>query len=178
MVYNAGIMAGKRIWYSDYASAIGPVRVACSARGVTSVGIGTPKGPFVNGLKRTHGPGVSFVEDERPFAELFDIFKGYFAGDGAEFDVALDMSGSAFAEAVWGALGSIPSGATVSYGAVASMAGYPGAARAAGTACAANPVPIILPCHRVVRADGSLGRYSGGGGVVTKAALLSIERRA
>lgn len=115
------------------------------------------------------------VEDASAFAELFGIFKSYFAGDGAEFDLALEVSGSAFAEAVWGVLGSIPAGSTVSYATLASRAGFAGAARAAGTACAANPVPIILPCHRVVRADGTLGRYSAGGGAGTKAALLRIE---
>ena len=168
-------MAGKRIWYSSYSSPLGPLRVACSARGVTKVSIRTPKAAFLAGLKRTHGPGAAFVEDTLAFAELFDIFKGYFAGNGAGFDISLDLSGSAFAEAVWGVLSSIPSGSTISYAAVASRAGSAGAARAAGTACAANPVPIILPCHRVVRADGTLGRYSGGGGAVTKKALLRIE---
>ena len=167
-------MAGKRIWYSSYASALGPVRVACSARGVTDVGIRTSRKAFLNGLKRVHGPGASFVEDALPFRELFGIFESYFAGGRVEFDLPLDLSGSAFTEAVWGVLSSIPRGETISYATAASRAGSPGAARAAGTACAANPVPIIVPCHRVVRADGTLGGYSGGGAAI-KSALLRIE---
>ena len=168
-------MAGKRIWYSSYASVLGPVRVACSARGITDVSTRAPRAVFLNGLKRAHGPGASLIEDAAPFRGLFGIFESYFAGALVDFDLPLDLSGSAFTEAVWGVLSSIPRGETISYATVASRAGSPGAARAAGTACAANPVPIIVPCHRVIRADGTLGGYSAGGGVAIKSALLRIE---
>ena len=168
-------MAGKRIWYSSCASALGPVRVACSARGITGVSIRTSKKLFLNGLKRVHGPGASFIEDALPFRGLFGIFESYFSGGRVDFDLPLDLRGSSFSEAVWGVLSSIPRGEVISYATAASRAGSPGAARAAGTACAANPVPIIVPCHRVIRADGTLGGYSAGGGVAIKSALLRIE---
>ncbi len=167
-------MADERIWYSSYASTLGPVRVACSVRGVTDVGIRTSRKAFLNGLEHTHGPGAVLVEDALPFGKLFGIFDSYFAGAPVDFDLPLDLSASAFTEAVWGVLSSIPRGEVISYATAASRAGSPGAARAAGTACAGNPVPIIIPCHRVVRADGTLGRYSGGG-VAIKSALLRIE---
>lgn len=167
-------MAGKRIWYSTYTSTLGPLQVACSARGVTNVGIGASGDAFLSGLKRAHGPYATFVEDARPFKRLFSIFDSYFAGGRVVFDLPLDLNGSAFTEAVWRVLTAIPAGETISYATAASRAGSPGAARAAGTACAANPVPIIIPCHRVVRADGALGGYSGGG-LGVKKTLLSIE---
>ncbi len=167
-------MAGKRIWHFVYASALGPVRVASSVRGVTEVGVRTPKAVFLNGLKRVHGPGASFTEDARPFRELFSIFDSYFADGRVEFDLPLDVCGSAFTEAVWGVLSSVPAGEVISYATAAARAGSPGAARAAGTACAGNPLPIIVPCHRVIRADGKLGGYSGGG-IGIKRALLKLE---
>ena len=168
-------MAGKRIWHSSCASALGPVRVACSARGITNVSIRTPRTAFLLALKRVHAPGTAFIEDALPFRELFGIFESYFAGGRVDFDLPLDLSGSSFSEAVWGVLSSIPRGEVISYATAASRAGSPGAARAAGTACAANPVPVIIPCHRVIRANGTLGRYSGGGGAWTKDTLLKIE---
>ncbi len=168
-------MAGERIWYSSCGSALGVVYAACTTRGVTDVCIRARREVFLKRLGRIHGPGARFVEDEAPFRDLFSMFDLYFSGVPIEFDVARSARGTAFETAVWGVLRSIPRGETISYAATASMAGSPGAARAAGTACARNPLPIIVPCHRVIRADGTLGRYSGGGGAGTKRALLRIE---
>ncbi|MDO9377214.1 MAG: methylated-DNA--[protein]-cysteine S-methyltransferase [Nocardioidaceae bacterium] len=98
----------------------------------------------------------------------------YFAGRRSSFDVALDLRlASGFRRRVLDHLADIAYGSTASYAAVASLAGSPAAVRAVGTACARNPLPVVLPCHRVVRADGSLGQYVGGADA--KQALLVLE---
>jgi len=89
------------------------------------------------------------------------------------FDLPLEPAGSPFERIVWQAIASIPYGTTVSYGDIAAHIG--GSARAVGRAAGANPIPIIIPCHRVVAADGSMHGYSGDGGTDTKKALLILE---
>ncbi|MEE8545559.1 MAG: methylated-DNA--[protein]-cysteine S-methyltransferase [Alphaproteobacteria bacterium] len=97
----------------------------------------------------------------------------YFDGDPAPFELPLAPPGSDFQRRVWARMQAIPAGRTLSYGALARELGS--AARAVGAACGANPIPIIVPCHRVIAADGGLGGYSGQGGVETKQALLRLE---
>ena len=97
----------------------------------------------------------------------------YFDGAPLPFDWPLAPSGTAFQHRVWDQLRAIPFGSTVSYGALAHT--VDSAPRAVAGACARNPLPIIIPCHRVVAADGSLGGYSGGDGLATKEALLRLE---
>jgi methylated-DNA-[protein]-cysteine S-methyltransferase len=99
----------------------------------------------------------------------------YFAGDRTEFDVPLDPRGSSFQLAAWRGLATIPFGETVSYGEQAHRLGHDGKARAIGAANGANPLPIVLPCHRVIGADGNLTGF--GGGLETKAWLLHHERQ-
>ncbi|MDR9396933.1 methylated-DNA--[protein]-cysteine S-methyltransferase [Pontimonas sp.] len=99
----------------------------------------------------------------------------YFAGTRHTFDVPVSMKGTPFQEAVWSALESIPYGETASYGQLAQRVGRPGAARAVGGAVGGNPVPIIVPCHRVMGSTGKITGYSGGDGIATKKALLAHE---
>jgi len=98
----------------------------------------------------------------------------YFAGKRRHFDVALSPDGTAFQKSVWKAISSIGFGETISYGELARRAGVPGSARAAGAATGRNPIGIIVPCHRVVGADGSLTGYAGG--LNRKKALLALEK--
>jgi O-6-methylguanine DNA methyltransferase len=100
----------------------------------------------------------------------------YFAGQRREFDLPIDMPGSAFQERVWDQLRSIPYGDTISYRELAERVGAGAAYRAVGRANGSNRVPIIVPCHRVVAANGGLGGY--GGGLPAKRLLLDLERRA
>ena len=79
--------------------------------------------------------------------------------------------------AVWKALKRVPAGQTITYGELAKRAGYPGAARAVGSAVACNPLPVVIPCHRVVPASGGIGKYSAKGGVRRKRELLDMEKR-
>jgi len=102
----------------------------------------------------------------------------YFAGRRGRFDLPLDLAGeSDFALRVLGSLAGVPFGETLTYGELARRAGHPGAARAIGRVMAGNPLPIVLPCHRVVGAGGVLTGYSGGAGLETKEWLLAFERR-
>ena len=98
----------------------------------------------------------------------------YAAGKSVRWSVPLDLStGTTFQQSVWRALRTIPRGETRSYGWVARKVGRPGASRAVGAACGANPIPVIIPCHRVIAGDGSLGGF--GGGLPMKRRLLQIE---
>lgn len=96
----------------------------------------------------------------------------YFAGELSDFDLMLRPAGSAFEQRVWAAMRRIPYGKTQCYGELAAAIGS--AARAVGGACGRNPIPIVIPCHRVLATTG-LGGYSGRGGLVTKQTLLSLE---
>jgi O-6-methylguanine DNA methyltransferase len=108
-------------------------------------------------------------------SELEAYFRGERLSWSAE-EVSLDeWLVNGFARAVYDTLLGVPAGLTVSYGALAEMAGFPRAARAVGTAMATNPIPIVIPCHRVIRSDGSLGRY--GDDPTWKERLLAHERR-
>ena len=99
----------------------------------------------------------------------------YFAGQRTAFDLPLDLAGTAFQQKAWLALATIPYGTTISYAEQARRVGHPRAVRAVGSANGRNPVPIVLPCHRVVTSGGSLGGF--GGGLDVKRALLDHEAR-
>jgi methylated-DNA-[protein]-cysteine S-methyltransferase len=114
--------------------------------------------------------------DPRPFAHIADQLTYYFEGGRPDFDFPLAPNGSAFQITVWQALREIPYGTTLSYGELAKRLGYAqaaNAARAVGTANGRNPIAVIVPCHRVIGADGSLTGY--GGGIERKRLLLDLE---
>jgi methylated-DNA-[protein]-cysteine S-methyltransferase len=121
------------------------------------------------------GPEVdpASVEDVRAFGDVTRQLDEYFAGSRRSFDLPLAPAGTAFQSRVWDALARIPWGTTVTYGELAVRAGRPGAARAVGAAVGRNPISIVVPCHRVVGADGTLTGYAGG--VDRKAFLLALE---
>lgn len=112
----------------------------------------------------------------KQFARLTTQLREYFAGDRSEFDLPLDPPPmSSFAAAVLNETARIPYGQTETYGQIAQHIGRPAAARAVGQALGANPLAILIPCHRVLASDGSLGGYSAPGGVAVKRRLLSLE---
>jgi methylated-DNA-[protein]-cysteine S-methyltransferase len=116
-------------------------------------------------------------QDRTPLlVEAIAQLQDYFDGKRMTFDLPLSPFGSAFQRRVWDALRAIPPGETRSYGDLAQSLGS--SARAIGQANGANPIPIVIPCHRVVAAAGRLGGYSGGDGASTKRVLLDLERRA
>jgi methylated-DNA-[protein]-cysteine S-methyltransferase len=121
--------------------------------------------------EETFGP-----RDETPFAEAEDQLEAYFAGELKEFTVELRLLGTPFQRTVWEQLRKIPYGETRSYGELADALGNSGASRAVGLANGKNPIGIIVPCHRVVGANGSLTGY--GGGLECKQRLLDFESAA
>ncbi|CAN5709615.1 methylated-DNA--[protein]-cysteine S-methyltransferase [soil metagenome] len=117
----------------------------------------------------------SFVQDSSRTSRLRQEISEYYSGERREFTVELAASGTPWQRKVWEALRSIPFGETRSYSQVADMIGSPGAARAVGGANGCNRVPLVVPCHRVIAADGSLGGFNGG--LHLKEKLLEHERR-
>ena len=129
-------------------------------------------------LALPYSPVPLLLERETPVLREAKLqLKSYFSGNLRRFDLPLHPEGTAFQLQVWNALQNIPYGHTVSYGELARRAGSPGACRAVGGANRRNPIPIIIPCHRVIAADGSLGGYSGNcdGSAQIKRALLKLE---
>jgi methylated-DNA-[protein]-cysteine S-methyltransferase len=114
-----------------------------------------------------------WLRAEQPFAAARGQLDEYFAGERTRFELELDLHGSEFQRRVWQALRKIPYGETISYGELARRIGDPGGARAVGAANGRNPVSVIVPCHRVIGADGSLTGY--GGGLRNKRLLLELE---
>ncbi len=114
-------------------------------------------------------------ESTAVLASARDQIQAYLEGHRTCFDLPLNAIGTAFQKRVWSAMNEIPYGAVQTYGEVARQIGS--GARPVGTACGANPLPIIIPCHRVVAAGGGLGGYSAGCGLDTKRALLALEER-
>ncbi|MEN3271814.1 MAG: methylated-DNA-[protein]-cysteine S-methyltransferase [Actinomycetota bacterium] len=116
----------------------------------------------------------TWCDDDTAFDDVAEQLDSYFTGERTTFDVSLHFEGTDFQRRVWHALLEIPFGETRTYGALAAQLGSPGAARAVGLANGHNPIGIIVPCHRVIGADGSLTGY--GGGVDRKRRLLDHER--
>jgi methylated-DNA-[protein]-cysteine S-methyltransferase len=145
------------------------------------VHVSTPIGPLglvasERGLSRVLWPGEHGAGgDETVLAAAAEQLREYFAGARTAFDVPLDLHGTEFQRRAWLALAGIPYGETRSYGEQARRLGVPRAARAVGAANGANPLPIVLPCHRLVGADGSLTGF--GGGLAAKSRLLELEGR-
>jgi methylated-DNA-[protein]-cysteine S-methyltransferase len=117
-------------------------------------------------------PGSS--RDDDAFGDVRIQLDEYFAGTRSQFDVPMRLEGTDFQREVWAQLCAIPYGETISYGELARRVGNPKASRAVGLANGRNPVAVIVPCHRVIAADGSLGGY--GGGLDRKTLLLELER--
>lgn len=118
-------------------------------------------------------PEPDWQQDAKPFREVIQQLKEYFAGKRQSFDLPLAPEGTDFQLRVWRALRGIPFGTTWSYGQLARRIGKPKASRAVGAANGQNPLPIIVPCHRVIGADGSLTGF--GGGLKIKQQLLELE---
>jgi methylated-DNA-[protein]-cysteine S-methyltransferase len=111
--------------------------------------------------------------DDDAFADVRNQLEEYFAGERSTFDLKLHLEGTAFQRTVWHALTEIPYGETISYGELARRIGRPDRARAVGTANGQNPIAVIVPCHRVIGANGKLVGY--GGGLDNKRRLLELE---
>jgi methylated-DNA-[protein]-cysteine S-methyltransferase len=124
---------------------------------------------------RSPSPQPDWTDNPAAFVEPIRQLRAYFAGDLETFDLALSPQGTPFQQRVWNELCKIPYGQTISYGQLATHIGNPNASRAVGLANGSNPIPIVIPCHRVIGSDGKLTGY--GGGLLIKEKLLALERR-
>ena len=164
------------IGYTTIDSPVGPLLLAATAQGLVRVAYQNEDHDRVLTLLASRISPRILRAPQRLAAAAREIDE-YFAGRRTTFDLPLDFSLShGFRQLVQRELPQIGYGNTRSYGQVAAMVGHPKAVRAVGTACATNPVPIVVPCHRVVRADGSLGGYAGG--PEAKSTLLALEQAA
>jgi methylated-DNA-[protein]-cysteine S-methyltransferase len=127
----------------------------------------------MDGQRHAPAPAPGQRRDDRWFVGIVDQLEAYFAGELTTFDMPLKLSGTHFQLRVWSELQRIPYGETISYGELARRLGNPAAVRAVGLANGRNPITIVVPCHRVIGADGSLTGY--GGGLERKAWLLDHE---
>lgn len=153
------------MYYCYLDTPIGELLLAGGADGLTLIGF--PKGS----MRRE--PEPDWIFNEKPLAEACRQLREYFAGDRRQFDLPLKLSGTDFQVSVLRALQEIPYGETVSYGEIAKRIGRPRAVRAVGAANGRNPLPIVVPCHRVIGSTGDLTGF--GGGLDTKEALLRLE---
>jgi methylated-DNA-[protein]-cysteine S-methyltransferase len=127
-------------------------------------------------VDQTYEPSrTDWSADPGAFNDAVDQLGAYFAGELTDFDIELDLRGTEFQQRVWKALLTIPYGDTRAYGEIAEQIGAPGAARAVGLANGHNPIAIVVPCHRVIGARGSLTGY--GGGLGRKRTLLELEQK-
>jgi len=147
-------------------SPVGTLRLVAEELGLRTVW-------FVRGRKEEK-PDAEWKEDAAFFVEVIRQLNAYFAGELKEFEIPLLMLGTEFQKRVWKALLTIPYGETMSYGELAKKIGEPKAVRAVGAANGQNPLPIIVPCHRVIGSDGSLTGF--GGGLENKKKLLELEK--
>ncbi len=151
--------------YCETSTPIGRLLLAGDERGLRGIA-------FENGRHRAE-VGEGWRRTEAPFRDAIAQLAAYFGGRRRSFDLELAPEGTPFQREVWSALSEIPYGNTVSYSELARRIGRPSATRAVGAANGRNPLPIVVPCHRVIGANGSLTGF--GGGIAIKRRLLELE---
>jgi methylated-DNA-[protein]-cysteine S-methyltransferase len=155
------------MFYTTFESPVGPLLLAGETSGLRLVSF--------ESSKHAAPPQADWKQDKAPFAEVIRQLQAYFRRELREFDLPIVMEGTEFQRRVWNALREIPYGETISYFQLAERIGNPKAVRAVGLANGSNPIPIIVPCHRVIGSDGSLTGF--GGGLSTKKILLELESK-
>jgi AraC family transcriptional regulator of adaptative response/methylated-DNA-[protein]-cysteine methyltransferase len=163
---------GATIRFAVGETSLGAILVAATDKGICAIQFGDDPDRLVRALQDRF-PNAELVGADADFEALVARVVGCVERPSDAADLPLDVCGTAFRERVWRALRDIPAGATATYGEIAAKVGRPKAVRAVAQACAANPVAVAIPCHRVVRSDGALSGYRWG--VERKAALLARE---
>jgi methylated-DNA-[protein]-cysteine S-methyltransferase len=158
------------VCHSLYASPIGDLMLTSDGAALTGLYMREHRG------KPASDPPASCRRDDASFESIRAQLAAYFQGELREFDIPLRLVGTPFQRLVWAGLQAIPYGTKISYAELARRIGRPGASRAVGSANGRNPIAIIVPCHRVIAADGTLGGY--GGGLDRKEWLLELETSA
>ena len=153
------------IWFAELNSPLGKLTLESDGEALTRIRL--PEEDW------TPDPAVTRVRKPELFKEAAAQLGAFFRGERAEFDLKLNPGGTPFQAKVWNLLREIPRGETINYGELARRAGNPKAARAVGAANGQNPIPIIIPCHRVIGSNGKLTGYAGG--LEAKKKLLELE---
>ena len=163
----------EKVFYSSFSSSLlKRVFVASTERGVFMVDFLTSERAFLKRLRKRF-PG-EVIRDDRENRAIISQLKEYLKGKLRRFDCKLDLQGTPFEKKVWLELSRIPYGQTRSYKEIAEATGYPKAFRAVGNANGNNPIPLIIPCHRVIESNGGLGGF--GHGIKVKRQLLDFEK--
>ncbi|NQV51338.1 MAG: methylated-DNA--[protein]-cysteine S-methyltransferase [Candidatus Marinimicrobia bacterium] len=163
------------IQYSSANTPVGLIYLAQHGQELCSLALGIAAEAKLLGYLADQFPGVEVCQSEIELIPAVNQLNEYFAGERTSFELPIRVEGTDFQRKVWRELLQIPYGVTRSYGEIANKLGSPGGMRAVGAANGQNPLPIIVPCHRVIAADGSLGGYTGGLDIKHK--LLELERQ-
>jgi O-6-methylguanine DNA methyltransferase len=164
---------GDRLFQSELSSPVGPLRLVSTGQGLAALALGDGASSWLERWLDRNFPGESPEPATGHHLDAATQLREYFAAQRRVFDLPLDLRGTPFQRRVWTEVARIPFGRTASYSMVALLVDRPQAARAVGAANGANPVPIVVPCHRVVGAQGDLTGY--GGGLPVKRWLLAHE---
>ena len=159
---------------AEFDSPIGSLRLASSSRGLAHIELPRASGRGFHGWRDRYAPGSRVEEGFEPNQQAVQEVLEYLDGKRREFSILLDLRGTPFQEKVYGAVRAIPYGECRSYAEIADCIDRATAVRAVGAANSANPLPLVIPCHRVINSSGQLHGYAGG--LETKARLLAIER--
>lgn len=162
------------VFIADFETPVGAMRIASTERGVAFLELSGASGSGLAGWLQRQGVASAARTGFAPNRAAIAQLREYLEGKRTTFEVPLDLRGTEFQQAVWAALARIPYGETRTYGDIARGLGRPLAVRATGAANGANPVPILVPCHRCIAAGARLGGYAGGRPL--KARLLALER--
>ena len=153
---------GARIVYAIVDSPLGRLLVAATAKGICFVSIAESDAELEANLRHEYPQAATIVRDDEAIAPSVEAILAYLAGETPDIALPLDIRATAFQRRVWQELRAIPAGETRSYAEIAEAMGEPNAQRAVGQACAHNPVALVVPCHRALRADDGLGGYRWG----------------
>ena len=163
--------------FGEVATRFGKIKVFTTERGLLKLALPNETRAHAEAyVSRVLGPVEFREENSGVMREVLDQLGAYFAGAARDFSLPLDPRGTEFQRRVWDAVAKVPYGATCSYADIARAIGKPAAVRAVGAANGSNPLPIVVPCHRIIGADSSLTGY--GGGLEMKQGLLALERGA
>lgn len=173
-------LGSETLSYASLESSVGTIWLAATVRGLARVSFGIDEVAFSFEVERAYGRAPAWDPDA--LAAMVRQLEEYFAGERTAFDLPLDLEGTTeFQRAVLEAVARVPYGEVQSYGEIAYVVGNPHAARAVGGVMAGNPISVVIPCHRIVRSDGSHGEYAlrtlGSSGATLKQLLLSMEAR-
>lgn len=167
---------GAKIHYAVVQSTLGQLLVAATARGICFVCLGEDGDALVAALGAEFPAAEELAENQEEIGPALEVLLDYLEGKTPHLDLPLDVQATAFQRRVWQELMAIPCGETRSYSQIAEALDLPRGQRAVGRACATNPVSLVIPCHRALRADGGLGGYRWG--LPRKEALIAMEQKA